>query len=97
MGKRTGYITVDVDVHIDEVMGSISNEMILEEVKLRDLRNKIADGVDRELAVEALYELRRGCVIEAIICLERALFPKWKTQDAAFDALKKFTSAEAPQ
>lgn len=74
--RRSGYITVSVGDFIEEVC----DEDLLAEVRRRKL-DFAASEAEADACAEAYQWLVRGHPDEAKLCLERALYPRWNSQE----------------
>lgn len=74
--RRFASRTVEVEVNIEDVLSELDDDQILEEALSRKLGDKIGDG---ELVEDLLRCLKRGDAAEAIVLLERTLYPKYQS------------------
>ena len=91
MSRRYRSSSISIDVAVSEVIGAIDDELLVEEVKARDLEAKVSDKLNDaqsqleevlDLAREALTAFREGRGRYAVIVLERAIAPKFKSVEA---------------
>lgn len=88
MGRRTNYVSVSVDVDLDDLFDGLDDDILLEELKSRGVKaSKAVEGDLRELCEEALVKLQRGDASEAELILTRALFPAFNTPEAVLKRL----------
>lgn len=87
MGK---YISVNVDVDLDDVFESISTDDLAKELAIR--------GVDGHKGAvrDAIAQIRRGDTMDAITTLEREFFPKWHSVGDSLAALQSANREAAP-
>ena len=98
MAKRRrslGYtaITATVEVDVDDIVADLSNEELSEIVRSRNIQSSL--GCDTSDAENALFYLRSGDIGEAILLLERALYPKFSTTEACKAKLEALISGAA--
>jgi hypothetical protein len=74
-----GFISVEVDVDVDDVIDQISDSRLLEEVAERGVRNK-QDPDARAVVSRAIAIIRTGRVADGVTILEREFFPTWKSK-----------------
>ncbi len=84
------YVEEIVSVPIKEIMESISDDQLIEEVAIRELSGKVKHVESlQSLALEALTYLQRGDAPEATLILERALYPKFASVADCLSAIKR--------
>lgn len=98
---RRGYVTVDVDVDISDVLSEIENDVLLDECRSRNILHQVESkpkldeepDCPRAQAEEAISLLRCGRTSDALTLLERSLFPKFKTVTDCEVALAKLRAS----
>lgn len=87
--KRSS-VTVSVDVDMDEIVESLTDEEIL------DMAEKIGhSGSPREVVVRAITAIRTGRIADGITMLEREFLPSRKSEDACWAAYRLAMKLEA--
>lgn len=71
MRRHGGSICTTVDIDVDDVLGSISDDVLLSELRERGLLSS-----DSDLG-HAMGLLRQGRTLDGLTLLERALDPKF--------------------
>lgn len=71
------YITVEVDVDIDDALEAATDREIKEEYDARKLGCGVPDN--SEIASNAINMIRLGRLDDAILFLEREFMPKWSS------------------
>lgn len=74
---RTSYVTVSVDVDVDDVLADVSDQELIEELALRDA------ATHRDTVRTVIQQIQRGDTLDAITTLEREFFPKWASVEAS--------------
>lgn len=101
MAKRRKYthtsFNVDVDIPLYEILESLSDEDLIEEIKERELSFKKANVNSVEARDEVLRDiwerLRDGEAGAALLIAERFLFPKYPSVAACEERLKELRGA----
>jgi hypothetical protein len=95
--SRSGYVTAEaeVDIYVDDLIEEVAGEVLIEEVAKRGLSARGALGCDEAAAREAVDWLRRGEPDEALLILERALFPKFDSIAACMKRLHEISGASS--
>ena len=101
MARRSrglGYISVtaDVEVDLDEVLREIETEELASALSERGVRvnpDKFCPS-DLDLVNEAISELERGFIADALHVLRRLVEPKWPTHEACMVAFAKQRSPQ---
>lgn len=75
--KYNGSISVDVDVDINDVLDEMDDEVLLAECKAREIQSPTVVDEHPDLLNELLDLLRRGEPEEAILLLERNIYPRF--------------------
>lgn len=97
MARRSGYIQIDVSEFLHEA----TDEDILAEVKSRKLviASEGTTVLSGDLCEDAYQRLLRGDAAEALLCLERALYPKWRSEElcrAAYQQARLYGPSATP-
>lgn len=68
--------TISVEVDVDDIIFDISTKRLRTELQRRN-----AEGADEAAPTvrDAINQMRRGEVLDAITTLEREFFPKWRS------------------
>lgn len=83
--RRDGLVRINVDAEVfcDEVLDQISDEILLEAIANRKLEDKLRARQQLSspdaLIEDAISALRAGDPAEALLILERTVYPKFKT------------------
>lgn len=82
--RRSRYFSVEVD--LNEAIGEIDDDLLLQEVRARNIGLGLDCDDPREDLAEARFELLRGRPAEALAILDRLINPKWHKVSAAENA-----------
>jgi hypothetical protein len=81
--RHLGYahIYTDVEIDLDEIITDIDTKDLVKVLEARGLHiaGSKLEACDLDLVNEAISDLKRGDVGEALLTLERLIEPKWKT------------------
>lgn len=86
-------VRIYAKIDLDDVLDELSDEQLREAMERRciDTARNVEQAKEdslRPMLEEALDLLRSGRAEDAALCLERALFPKWKTPEDSFKQLR---------
>ncbi|GEP00573.1 hypothetical protein [Methylobacterium haplocladii] len=87
MGIRRSSRSIEVFVNVGDVLGELTDEELVEELKSRRIDDPNLLGCDRSDAEHAIDLMRSRHFKDALTLLERALYPKFQSRDACASAI----------
>lgn len=92
-------VSVYVDIDVGDVLDEISDEQLVAALEARniDAAKAAVDKIDlsfQPLVEEALGYLKAGRADDAMLTLERALYPKWKSPEDVLSLMKRMQTGE---
>lgn len=80
------YITLEVEVYIDDAFEKISTKDLAAELASRGA------STHHDVVRDAIAQIRRGDTLDAITTLEREFWPKWASVEDSEFALRRATA-----
>lgn len=90
--RRYVNINCDADVRVEDVLEQLSDDDLLEAFKARQ---KEVPPEPPDLITEAYQALLDGDSAEALLLLERYIFPRWSSSEACAEAYKQARKKDA--